>query len=305
MERGQFFDVIDARGHVQLFGHHVVWMGGVGIGGRAQQLACIGLEVKALVNANHGRPMAGVHPLRHGKRESGAPARLQPDGWHARHGGHHIRPRARGIHDGAAPQLPAIGQRHVPGIPLFLQAHHLCLGQHLPAPLAQAAQVALVQRMHVDVSRFGLAHASGHGLGFQARQLGQQRGLVHPFHIGGCRTGIVVGPFEQIQLVWPRHVNHATRREDGVCAKLQRGRVVERTAGARQGLDVGRAIRGHVQRSRAPGGVIAGLRFPLQQQHAAAPVLYKLPGNGSACNTGADDDVVCCLHGLRRCGVVR
>ena len=157
--------------------------GWVGIGRRAQQLARIGFEVKALVNANHGRPMAGVHPLGHGKRESGAPARLQPDGRHTRHGGHHIRPGARSIDDGAAPQLPAIGQRHVPGIPFFASPPPLP-GSAPARPLAQAAQVALVQRMHVDVSRLWLAHASGHGLGFQARQLGQQRRLVHPLHIG-------------------------------------------------------------------------------------------------------------------------
>ena len=56
--------------------------GWVGIGGRAQQLARIGFEVKALVNANHGRPMAGVHPLWHGKREGGACA--APARWAAR-----------------------------------------------------------------------------------------------------------------------------------------------------------------------------------------------------------------------------
>ncbi|MOA41812.1 hypothetical protein D3C78_1638140 [compost metagenome] len=53
---GGGFDVVDPGGDVQLFGHHVLWRDGIGVGRRAQQLAGVRFEVKAFVDADHRRP---------------------------------------------------------------------------------------------------------------------------------------------------------------------------------------------------------------------------------------------------------
>ena len=297
LKAGDLLNAVYAQRHVQLLGYHVVRRHRVGVGRRAQQLARVGLEVIALVDSDHGRPAAGVHACGHGEGEGRAPARLQANRRHAGQCCDHVGPGTGGIHHGAGGDGLATGQPHAPAVIQALQPRHLGIAADGAAALAQAAQIALVQRVHVDVGGAGLAHAGGHGLGAQAGQLGQQLIARQAAHAGVERQDLGIGRVQQIELIRPRKIDHAARREDGRAAELGRRRIVEGAAGARQRPDVGRAIGGRVQRGRAPRGVVAGLGFALQQQHAALPGQF--PAHGGAGNARADDDEVVVVHGFR------
>ena len=51
LQRGGFFNAVDAHGDVELFGLHVVRGNGVGVGGGAYHLACVGFDVPVFKHA--------------------------------------------------------------------------------------------------------------------------------------------------------------------------------------------------------------------------------------------------------------
>ncbi len=269
----------------------------VGVGRRAQQLAGVGLEVPLLVDVDGCRPGRGLHARWHGEGEGRAPARLQADGRHAGQARQLVGPGTGGVHYRACAQHFPTGQRDGPAAWGALQRGDFGIrAQHGAAP-PRAAQVALVQRMHVDVGGIGLQHAGGHGLGPQAGQQGQQLVAREQTHGRVALARVFEGCMQRRQLLRPRHIGHAARGEDGGVPELRRRRVVEGAAGTRQGLNVGRAVSGAVERRRAAGSVVAGLGFALQQQHA--PRRSQFPGYGRTGNARADDHEVAIAICLR------
>ena len=194
LQRRGFFDVINAGGNVQLLRHHIVGGYGVGIGGRAQQLACIRLDVPVFIGADDGGPVRGVHALRGGEGEGAAALRNNVYGGGTRHGGQHIGPCASGVDEGFGLNAAALWQGDVPEVVAAGDALHFRVAPQLAAALAQAANVALVQAVHVNVAcavvqktvyqHFGVQH--GHQrlelLGVQASGTG---GVDGGFGVGG------------------------------------------------------------------------------------------------------------------------
>jgi len=72
--------------------------------------------------------------------------------------------------------------------------------------------------------------------------------------------------------------------------------IVKGAAGGRQRADLRRAVGHGIQRRRAAGGVIAGLRLAFKQQRLA--VAGQEVAGGGPGNAGADDEVIALLHGV-------
>ena len=147
--------------------------------------------------------------------------------------------------------------------------------------------------MHVDVTGIGIVERACH---LFRPQHGQQGQCFFHGNATQMRALAVQGvPFGLQLRFLPGRGNdeRAARREQGMLGKPFR-RVFEKgAAGAGEGAHLRRTVALHEQGRRAAGGVVAGLRFALQQQHACMrcqPVRGRSAGN--AC---ADDDDVSSL----------
>ena len=94
------------------------------------------------------------------------------------------------------------------------------------------------------------------------------------------------------------HVHHAPRRQQRPLDAGQPARLQEVEARGRQCADRRVAVGPVVHRRGAPGRVIPGLRFPLQQDDAT--VGRQLPAHGGAGDAAADDDEVGVGHARAR-----
>lgn len=171
----------------------------------------------------------------------------------------------------------------------------LGVAPQVAAALAQAADIALVQAVHIDVTRTGIEKAVHQHLGVEHGNQGLELCGAQALGIGGVNPGLGVGGIHQIPLIGRAHIEHAARREDGGFGKAGRRRIVEGAAGTGQGLNLGGTVMLFKQRGRAAGGVIAGLRFALQHQHGRRSIatrLRQLPGGGCTGHARAHDDEI-------------
>ena len=145
--------------------------------------------------------------------------------------------------------------------------------------------------MHVDVGRVGLVGAAEHLLAAQHRHQGQRLVAAQPPRLRrhGLQHRASVRPAAPPARAGDEQ--RAARRQERVLGKAVGRLLEEGAAGQRQRAHLRRAVAGHEQRRRAAGAVVAGLRFALQQRHAAVrrePVADRRRGDAAA-----DDDAVC------------
>ena len=295
LQRGGLCDVPDAGGNVQLLGHHVVRGNRVGIGGRAQQLSGIGLDVPVFVGADDGGPVRGVHAIGGREGEGAAALGCDPYGGGAGHGCNLVHPGACGVDDDFGANAQALGQGEVPEVVDAGNAFHGRVAPQVAAALAQAADIALVQAVHVDIARTAIQKTVYQYIGVENGHQGLELLGTQALGIGGVDDGLCIGGIDQLFLRGGAHIEHAAWREDGRFGKACGRRVIEGAAGAGQSLNLGRAVMLFKQRGRAAGGVIAGLGFALQHQHGRGRVtagLCQLPCGGGTGHARTHDDEI-------------
>jgi hypothetical protein len=168
-ERRRHFDAIDRQRDVEVFGLHVLRRHRIGVRRRAEQEAGVGLDVPALVDAAEERPMRGVDIARGREGEDAAALRHQADRRDTGERGDGVAPGARGVHqhrravaDAARVDLPATAV-------VTCDLDDVGVADDRAALAPDAAQVAVVEPVHVDVGGVGLEHRAENPLAAQRR----------------------------------------------------------------------------------------------------------------------------------------
>ncbi|MCY1409990.1 hypothetical protein D9M71_253520 [compost metagenome] len=231
-------------------------------------MAGIRLEVEAFIDANHCRPAGKVLFCRAGEGERATSARLQADARHPALLGHTVRPGTCSIDQTSGLQTAAISQLHLPHAAQVAGLDQLGVAAQFTAGSAITPQEALVQGMYIKVHRTWLKHRAGQGFATQAGY--QCQGRVPVQQADFCAIGQVlrVSLLKQFTLLQAGHIQTASRLQQRVLAEALRWRFVEGSAGAGQCLDLWGAVSLHEHGRRTPGGMVARLRFTLDQQHA-------------------------------------
>ena len=112
-------------------------------------------------------------------------------------------------------------------------------------------------------------HCTGEDALAQARHQGQGALTVEQADVGPVGQVLCVGGLEQFALLGTGDIQTAAWLEQRMLAEAFRRMLVERTAGAGQGLDLRRSVGLHEHGGRTAGGVIARLHFPFEQQYPA------------------------------------
>ncbi|MDT4858974.1 hypothetical protein FQZ97_934670 [compost metagenome] len=239
-----------------------------------------------------------IHTLRRGEDEGSAALGLQTQGTDAGQLGELVAPGTGGI-DQYRRLEAALAGADLPLLALALDAGHFATELNLPAVAANAAQVTLVQGVGVDVGGAGIEHGA---LDLVAAQHRHQRarllGAEH-LHVGHLLAGAVELALQLFGVAAEVHHHLAARREQRMFAEAFRRCVEEGAAGGGQGAYLGRAVGHGIERGGAPGGVVAGMLFAFQHQHAA--VARQPVTGGGAGDSGADDDEVNLVHGVPHC----
>ena len=243
--------------------------------------------------------MAAVHAFGRWKGKGAAALGHQADGAGTGEVAEFVGPGASGVDHGASLYLSAVGQCEEPVVFAALQGADLGLCPQVAAALAQAADKALVQAMHVDIAGAGVEKAVHQHFGVQAGYEGQKLSGRQAGEAGRVALGLGEGGVQGFLLIRACHVEHAARGEQRCFGKAGGWVVQHVTAGPGQGLGGLAAVLGVIQRGRAAGGVVAGLRFALQYQHRrwrVAARLGQLPGHRAAGHAAADDHKIPNLH---------
>ncbi len=165
------------------------------------------------------------------------------------------------------------------GVAVVRERGHFGVAPQLAMGMAQAAQKALVQGVDIDVA-CAIVHKAIHDAGIEHRHNGAQGIAVQALGIGRVLHGLGVSGVNQGLVRSRAHIHHAARMQDGRVHKPCRRVLIKRPAGACQRLHLLGAVMLFKQGGRTPGGVIAGLAFALQQQHALSG-LRQLPAHRS------------------------
>jgi hypothetical protein len=267
-ERGHRLDPVDRQRDVEFFGLHVVRVHRVHVGGRAEEHAGIGLDVPVFRDAGRHRPRGRGRVRRRGEDEGGTALGLQADARGTGDGTDRIRPGTRGVdHDRRLARLPARFDR--PDRPVPPQCADLRVVHDLAAMRAHAAQEALVDGMHVHVGSIRFVDGAQHAIGAQHRREFERLRRVEQAATRRDRPQDVPVAL-QLRFLPVGGDHHRAARADQRVLAEPRGRALEERA-ARHGecAHLRRAVAFHEERGGAARGVVARLRLPLQQQHAA------------------------------------
>ena len=147
---------------------------------------------------------------------------------------------------------------------------------HRSPPLAQAADKALVQAVHIDIACAAIEKAVDQHLGIETGHQVLELRSIQALGLGRVNEGLCIGGIDQLFLFCGTDIQHAAWGEDGGLGKTGGRCIVEGAAGTGQGLHLGRTIVLFKQRGRAACGVIARLGFTLEHQHGrgVAPPLW-------------------------------
>ena len=268
-QTGNGFDRMNAHRHVELFGHHVMRGHRIGVGGRAQQLTGVGLEIKALVHADHHRPCMRIDTLGRLERECRAALGLNVQGLGTTDLRHRIGPRARGVDHGARLDHIATRQRQRPhtGRRIALGTQQLRVAPQDRTLLAHTAQKALVQLRHIDVGGGTVLHRTDDLVQLQHRH--QLLGTLGADHLGTQPVLQIRGQrgVQQVLLPFLTDIQHIARRQQLIGTEAFWRMHVEVSTGTRERTNLVRPIALHEHRRRATRGVITRLRFALQHDH--------------------------------------
>lgn len=287
VREGGGLDVVDAGGDVQLFGHHVMGRHGVGVGRGAQQLAGIGLEVEAFVDADHRGPAREIHALGAVEGKGCASARLQADGLHAALLRNLISPGACGIHQRARAQLATVGQGQVPVTAFARGDAQLRIALQHTTGTAHGAQEALVQCMHVQIAGVGFEHRANHCFRVQARHQRERMLGIDQRHIASLCCTDSEGLFQQSLLPLACDIQATARLQQRMLGEISGRLLIESAAGAGQGLDLRCSVTFHEHGCGAAGGVIARLALALEHHDPGLP--SQAIGQRGPRNTAAND----------------
>jgi hypothetical protein len=261
-------DPVNGQRDVQLLRLHVLRRHRVGIGRRAQQHACIRLDVPILAGPINQRIARGGYALRR-REDEGRPAPwLQSDRPDAGKLRYHIGPGTRGVeHNGRFPC--GVARAHLPTAAFALQSADGGVAHDSASRMPESAQVTLVNRVHIHVGRVGLEKCALDSFAAQHRNQRAGRCGIEPL----CprRQGPQDVPVLGQQRLLPVRSHHqgAARSEQRVFSESLRRILQEGAAGAGERAHLGRAITFHEQRRGAPGGVIARLGLAFEQHDAA------------------------------------
>ena len=259
----------------------------------------IGLDVPVFAGTENQRPLRGVDARRRREDEGRAAPGLDADGRHARQSGYRVDPRARGVEHHRRFVRGAAGS-HLPSIVRARDGRHLGIAHQPPAGPSHAAQVALVDGMHVHVGGIGFVHGTGDLFGPQHRHARQRLVAAQAARVGRHRAQYVPVRVEQAFLAGCPDHQGATRRQQRMFGEACR-RVLQKVAARlSERAHLRRAVAFHEERRRAAGRVIAGLRFPFEHGHAA--VRGKPVGDRSTCDAAADDEKVALRRARRKRG---
>ena len=238
--------------------------------------------------------MMSVHAFRAGKDKCGAAFRLQTQRLRTGQGSDLVGPRTGGIDKHRCAERLAIGLYDPQAIGIAAQAEHFAICAHFAVVAPDAAQVALMQRVGVDVTGRWVVDRAVDFFPAQDRQT--RAGFVgaEQLHLRhrGFGAEVLVVQFGGITDEVDGHF--AARGQQWVLAKTARRTIEKRAARLSQCADLCGAVGGGVQRGGATGGVIAGMGFTLEHDHFA--VRRQPEPGGSAGNPAADDDEICVAH---------
>ena len=289
---GGGLESVDRDRDVELLGLRVARRAGRLVGRREQQQPGIGLEVERLADVHRRRPAlrrgAGgrVDPHR------GAALGHEPDRRDAREPRHLVAPGAGRIDDDRRAQAGA-GQLDVPVRAATRQRRDRAVEVKAHALAPAACGKPLQYRRDVDVERVRLEQRAAQVAGLEGRdqRAGPCRIEADRGELAGQRRGERV---EKRRLVVRGEVERAALRDERVAGEARGRMVIEVLARARQRADRLVAVDLAVERGRAPGRVIARLRFALDDGDAR--VARQLGRGRHPGHAGADDDEVEFVH---------
>ena len=202
--------------------------------------------------------MVEIQSGRRGKGEGGAAAGLQPDARHAGQLGDVVGPGTGGVDQYVgAPVLAA--SRHQPAPVHAPDRTDLGICADTATGLVQAVQIALVQRMGVDIGGIGIENAAQHPLWPQHRHQRADFGRAQQLQL---RRAFAQGLPLLCQLVFVAgggHQHAAARLQQRMFGKAGWRLLQERPAGTRQCAHLGIAVALHEHGGGATGGMVSGL----------------------------------------------
>ncbi len=280
---------VHAGGDIQLLGLHVVGLDRIGVGRRAEQHASVRLQVEGFVEADQHRPVVAVDARRRGEDEGRAALGLQAQRADAGQPGDGVAPGARCV-DQHRRAVAAGGAADFPGAVDPADLQRFVVAQDLPLVAADAAQVALVQGVGIDVGAGGVVGGAEDLVATQHRH--DRAGLfrVQQAHLRHQRLAAFVLTAEFFRIVAEVDHHFRTRAEQRMLAEAGRRVVEEGPAGGGERAHLGCAVGHRVVRGGAAGGVVAGLRLALQHHD---PAVGRQPvAGGCAGDAGTDDEVI-------------
>ncbi len=286
---GRGLDAVDGDGDIDVLGLHVTWRHRRFVGRRSQQLARVRLEIEALVDVDDQRPGIAVDAVGRVEQDRGAPLGHQADGPGAGHVADRVGPGAGGVDDDGGGECagPCLDAPVGAG---FRQRHDLGIRDDTAAAGAKAPEIALVQRVHVDIHGIRLQHAAADIVRSQHRHQRPGLGRVDPPDRLDQPARLRENAFQLRFLVRPAEKHGAARRQNVVRGEAVGGRQEERLAAGRQRPHLRRPIGLGEQRRRPAGRVVARLALALQQHDAGTR--RQLVGRRGAGHAAADDDEI-------------
>ncbi len=252
-------------------------------------MARLRLQIEGPRHVGHHRPAGDVQAGRCVHQERGTSQRGQPHRAYAGGPGDLVGPRPGGVHHRTGGHVPGV-RADPPASPLPAERPDPGEPAERAPGRADAPQVALVQRVHVDVPGGGLQHRAAEPVPPHDRADARHVGDVDlP---GGW---VDLGPVAQLRveevLVAGRAEGQRAPWGEQRVGGEPRGWVGQRVAaGPGQGADRRAAVVLGEQGGGAAGGVVPGHLLHLGQQHAAVP--GEVVAGGGARDATADDHIV-------------
>ncbi|MNI22019.1 hypothetical protein D3C73_755640 [compost metagenome] len=238
--------------------------------------------------------MVDVHALGTGEDEGGAAFRLQAQRSGAGQFTDLVGPGPGGVNDDRRAEGLGVGL-HLPcPVSITAQAEHFGVGVHFAFVTADAAQVALMQGVGVDVAGGRIVDRAVDFFPAQDRQAYTGLFGAEQLHLRHRGFGAQVLIVEFGRVTGEIHGHFTARGQQRVFAETAGGSVEKIATGLGQCANLRCAIGSGEQRRRTSGGVIGRVGFTFEHDHAC--VLRQPEPGGSAGDPAADDDEICLAH---------